>query len=76
MVMTTALMTSAVIPWGGGGFHLSEGYHMVTATDIDVALLYLLEYVNRCVRNYDCGWASNNKFINWCCSCRSQMISK
>jgi NADH-quinone oxidoreductase subunit H len=39
--MTTALMTSAVIPWGDR-FHLFGKDIILQATDIDVALLYLI----------------------------------
>jgi NADH-quinone oxidoreductase subunit H len=47
IAMTTALMTSAVIPWGDR-FHLLEDI-ILQATDIDVALLYFWCYVNRCL---------------------------
>jgi NADH-quinone oxidoreductase subunit H len=38
--MTTALMTSAVIPWGDHFIFRQD--IILQATDIDVALLYLL----------------------------------
>jgi NADH-quinone oxidoreductase subunit H len=59
IALTTALMTSAVIPWAIGFiFSARISYYRQRR------LLYfiLLPVVNRCVRNYDCWWASNNKF--------------
>jgi NADH-quinone oxidoreductase subunit H len=62
IAMTTALMTSAVIPWGDR-FHLFGKDIILQATDIDVALLYLIGVMSIGVYGIMIGgWASNNKF--------------
>ncbi len=74
--MTTALMTSAVIPWGD---HLEIfGRHVVLqATDIDIAMLYVFGVLSVGVYGIMIGgWASNNKFsLMGAMRAASQMIS-
>ena len=62
IAMSTALMTSAVIPWGDR-FHLFGRDILLQATDIDVALLYIFGVISVGVYGIMIGgWASNNKF--------------
>jgi NADH-quinone oxidoreductase subunit H len=62
IAMSTALMTSAVIPWGDR-FHLFGRDILLQATDIDVALLYIFGVVSVGVYGIMIGgWASKNKF--------------
>jgi NADH-quinone oxidoreductase subunit H len=72
--MTTALMTSAVIPWGSI-FHLFGKDIILQATDIDVAFTYW----GMSIGVYGImigGWASNNKFsLIGAVRAASQMIS-
>jgi NADH-quinone oxidoreductase subunit H len=74
--MTTALMTSAVIPWGD---HLEIfGRNVVLqATDIDIAMLYVFGVLSVGVYGIMIGgWASNNKFsLMGAMRASSQMIS-
>jgi NADH-quinone oxidoreductase subunit H len=76
IAMSTALMTSAVIPWGDklmiGGREV-----VLQATDIDVAILYLFGVVSVGVYGIMIGgWASNNKFsLMGAVRASSQMIS-
>jgi NADH-quinone oxidoreductase subunit H len=74
--MTTALMTSAVIPWGD---HLEIfGRNVVLqATDIDIAMLYVFGVLSVGVYGIMIGgWASNNKFsLMGAMRAASQMIS-
>ena len=76
IAMSTALMTSAVIPWGDkliiGGRTV-----ILQATDIDVALLYIFGVVSVGVYGIMIGgWASNNKFsLMGAVRASSQMIS-
>ena len=60
--MSTALMTSAVIPWGDK-LHLFGRDIILQATDIDVAILYVFGVLSVGVYGIMIGgWASNNKF--------------
>jgi NADH-quinone oxidoreductase subunit H len=76
IAMSTALMTSAVIPWGD---HLMIGGRPVIlqATDIDGALLYIFAIVSIGVYGIMIGgWASNNKFsLMGAVRAASQMVS-
>ncbi len=76
MFMTTALMTSSVIPWGG---HLSIfGYDVdLHIADINVAVLFVFGIVSVGVYGIMIGgWASNNKFaLLGAVRASSQMIS-
>jgi NADH-quinone oxidoreductase subunit H len=76
IAMSTALMTSAVIPWGDkliiGGRTV-----ILQATDIDGALLYIFAIVSIGVYGIMIGgWASNNKFsLMGAVRAASQMVS-
>ena len=74
--MGTALMTSAVIPWGDR-FHLFGRDILLQATDIDVAVLYVFGVVSVGVYGIMIGgWASNNKFsLIGAIRAASQMVS-
>lgn len=74
--MSTALMTSAVIPWGDK-LHLFGRDIILQATDIDVALLYVFGVLSVGVYGIMIGgWASNNKFsLMSAMRASSQMIS-
>jgi NADH-quinone oxidoreductase subunit H len=74
--MGTALMTSAVIPWGDR-LHLFGRDILLQATDIDVALLYFIGVVSVGVYGIMIGgWASNNKFsLIGAVRAASQMVS-
>ena len=62
IAMSTALMTSAVIPWGDR-FHLFGRDILLQATDLNVGLLYFIGVVSVGVYGIMIGgWASNNKF--------------
>ena len=76
IAMSTALMTSAVIPWGDR-FHLFGRDILLQATDIDVALLYIFGVVSVGVYGIMIGgWASNNKFsLMGAVRAASQMVS-
>ena len=76
IAMSTALMTSAVIPWGDK-FHLFGRDIYLQATDIDVSLLYILGVVSLGVYGImSGGWASNNKFsLMGAVRAASQMVS-
>jgi NADH-quinone oxidoreductase subunit H len=76
IAMSTALMTSAVIPWGDH-FHLFGRDIMLQAADIDVALLYIFGVVSVGVYGIMIGgWASNNKFsLMGAVRAASQMVS-
>jgi len=76
IAMSTALMTSAVIPWGDK-FHLFGKDIILQATDIDVALLYVFGVVSVGVYGIMIGgWASNNKFsLMGAVRAASQMVS-
>jgi NADH-quinone oxidoreductase subunit H len=76
IAMGTALMTSAVIPWGDR-FHLFGRDILLQATDIDVAVLYVFGVVSVGVYGIMIGgWASNNKFsLIGAVRAASQMVS-
>ena len=76
IAMTTALMTSAVIPWGDK-IRLFDRDILLQATDIDVALLYIFGVVSVGVYGIMIGgWASNNKFsLMGAVRAASQMVS-
>ncbi len=74
--MATALMTSAIIPWGKSFDFGGHTFHMQVA-DLNVGILYLLAVLS--VGGYGImvgGWASNNKFsLLGALRASSQMIS-
>ncbi|MBS1536045.1 MAG: NADH-quinone oxidoreductase subunit NuoH [Bacteroidetes bacterium] len=76
IAMSTALMTSAVIPWGDK-LHLFGRDIILQATDIDVALLYIFGVISVGVYGIMIGgWASNNKFsLMGAVRAASQMVS-
>ena len=76
IAMTTALMTSAVIPWGDR-LHLFGRDILLQATDIDVAMLYIFGILSIGVYGIMIGgWASNNKFsLMGAVRAASQMVS-
>ncbi|WP_309608091.1 NADH-quinone oxidoreductase subunit NuoH [Flavobacterium sp.] len=76
IAMSTALMTSAVIPWGDK-IHLFGRDIQLQATDIDVALLYIFGVISVGVYGIMIGgWASNNKFsLMGAVRAASQMVS-
>ncbi|RAR72752.1 NADH-quinone oxidoreductase subunit NuoH [Flavobacterium aciduliphilum] len=76
IAMSTALMTSAVIPWGDK-LHLFGRDIILQATDIDVSLLYIFGIVSVGVYGIMIGgWASNNKFsLMGAVRAASQMVS-
>ncbi|WP_395049829.1 NADH-quinone oxidoreductase subunit NuoH [Flavobacterium sp.] len=76
IAMGTALMTSAVIPWGDR-FHLFGRDILLQATDIDIAVLYVFGVVSVGVYGIMIGgWASNNKFsLIGAVRAASQMVS-
>ncbi|MFI0491245.1 NADH-quinone oxidoreductase subunit NuoH [Flavobacterium sp.] len=76
IAMGTALMTSAVIPWGDR-FHLFGRDILLQATDINVAVLYVFGVVSVGVYGIMIGgWASNNKFsLIGAIRAASQMVS-
>jgi len=76
IAMSTALMTSAVIPWGDK-FHLFGRDILLQAADVDVALLYVFGVVSVGVYGIMIGgWASNNKFsLMGAVRAASQMVS-
>ena len=76
IAMSTALMTSAVIPWGDK-LHLFGRDIYLQATDIDVALLYIFGVISVGVYGIMIGgWASNNKFsLMGAVRAASQMVS-
>ena len=76
IAMTTALMASAVIPWGDKLEVFGRTVYL-QATDIDVALLYVFGVVSVGVYGIMIGgWASNNKFsLMGAVRAASQMVS-
>ena len=76
IAMSTALMTSAVIPWGDR-LHLFGKDIILQATDVDVSLLYIFGVVSVGVYGIMIGgWASNNKFsLMGAVRAASQMVS-
>jgi NADH-quinone oxidoreductase subunit H len=76
MFISTALMTSAVVPWGGT-LHLF-GYDVILqASDINIAILYVFGVISIGVYGLMIGgWASNNKYsLLGAVRASSQMIS-
>ncbi len=62
MAMTTALLTSAVIPWGGN-LHLFGRDISLQIADINIGILYIFGVVSLGAYGIMIGaWASNNKF--------------
>ena len=66
MAMLTAMMTSAVIPWGGK-IHFTlfgaDRWIDLQIADINIGILYIFGVVSMCVYGIMIGgWASNNKF--------------
>ena len=76
IAMSTALMTSAVIPWGDK-LEIFGRTVILQATDIDVSLLYIFGVVSVGVYGIMIGgWASNNKFsLMGAVRAASQMVS-
>ncbi len=62
LAMLTAMMTSAVIPWGGS-LHLFGRTITLQVADINIGILYIFGVVSLGVYGIMIGgWASNNKF--------------
>ena len=76
IAMATALITSAVIPWGDQ-LELFGRTIQLQATDIDVSILYVFGVVSVGVYGIMIGgWASNNKFsLMGAVRAASQMVS-
>ena len=76
LFIVTALMTSAVIPWGQT-MHFYDRAVILQATDIDVAILFIFGMVSFGVYGIMIGgWASDNKFsLLGAVRASSQMIS-
>ncbi len=76
LFIATALMTSAVIPWGQS-FFFGEHEFSLQVADLNVGILYILAVVS--IGGYGImigGWASNNKFaLLGALRASSQMIS-
>jgi NADH-quinone oxidoreductase subunit H len=74
--MMTALMTSAIIPWGKS-FYFDGNEFSLQVADLNVGILYLIAVVS--IGGYGImigGWASNNKFsLLGSLRAASQMIS-
>jgi NADH-quinone oxidoreductase subunit H len=76
IAMSTALMTSAVMPWGDK-LEIFGKTVILQATDIDVSLLYIFGVVSVGVYGIMIGgWASNNKYsLMSAIRAGSQMVS-
>lgn len=76
IAMSTALMTSAVIPWGNQ-LEIFGRTVILQATDIDVSILYVFGIISIGVYGIMIGgWASNNKFsLMSSVRAASQMVS-
>jgi NADH-quinone oxidoreductase subunit H len=76
VAMSTALMTSAVIPWGDR-LEIFGRTVILQATDVDGSLLYIFAIVSIGVYGIMIGgWASNNKFsLMGAVRAASQMVS-
>jgi len=76
IAMTTACMTSAVIPWGGNLEIMGRSYSLQVA-DLNIGILYIFAMVSIGVYGIMIGgWASNNKFsLLGAVRAASQMIS-
>jgi len=76
LTMLTALMTSAVIPWGSG-LTIGGVFYSLQATDVNIGVLYIFGVVSIGVYGIMIGgWASNNKYsLLGALRASSQMIS-
>ncbi|NUM32074.1 MAG: NADH-quinone oxidoreductase subunit NuoH [Bacteroidetes bacterium] len=76
IAMFTALMTSAIIPWGGSITIWGQTFDLQVA-DVDIGILYILGVVSIGVYGIMIGgWASNNKYsLFGAVRSSSQMIS-
>jgi NADH-quinone oxidoreductase subunit H len=76
VAMTTALMTSAVIPWGKG-ISIGDTFFPMQVTDVNIGILYVFGVVSIGVYGIMIGgWASNNKYsLLGALRSSSQMIS-
>lgn len=76
IAMTTACMTSAVIPWGGNLEVMGKTYSLQVA-DLNIGILYVFAIVSIGVYGIMIGgWASNNKYsLLGSVRAASQMIS-
>jgi NADH-quinone oxidoreductase subunit H len=74
--MTTACMTSAVIPWGNG-LTIAGTFYPLQAADVNIGILYIFGVVSIGVYGIMIGgWASNNKYsLLGALRASSQMIS-
>ncbi len=62
IAMLTAMMTSAVVPWGGNIHAFGRDVHLQVA-DVNIGILYIFGVVSMGVYGVMIGgWASNNKF--------------
>lgn len=62
LAMLTAIMTSAVVPWGGT-VHLFDRDITLQITDVNIGILYVFAVVSMGVYGIMIGgWASNNKY--------------
>ena len=61
VAMTTALMTSAVLPWGKG-LTIGGEFYAMQVTDVNIGILYMFGVVSIGVYGIMIGgWASNNE---------------
>jgi len=76
IAMTTALMTSVVIPWGGT-LEIGDRLVSLQVSDLNIGVLYVFGVVSLGVYGIMIGgWASNNKFsLLGAIRASSQMIS-
>jgi NADH-quinone oxidoreductase subunit H len=76
IAMTTALMTSAVLPWGAG-LTIDNTFYSLQVTDVNIGILYIFGVVSIGVYGVMIGgWASNNKYsLLGALRASSQMIS-
>lgn len=76
VAMSTALMTSAVIPWGDK-LEIMGRTVVLQATDLDASILYIFAILSLGVYGIMIGgWASNNKFsLMGAVRAASQMVS-
>jgi NADH-quinone oxidoreductase subunit H len=76
IAMTTALMTSAVLPWGTG-LTFDGTFYPMQITDVNIGILYIFGVVSIGVYGIMIGgWASNNKYsLLGALRASSQMIS-
>lgn len=76
IAMTTACLTSVVIPWGGN-FQIGKHMYSLQGTDLNIGILYVFAMVSIGVYGVMLGgWASNNKYaLLGSIRASSQMIS-